>query len=137
LILAPMITAVVVGAFLTIWVLHRQRRFGSPLAWLASIAGFTFIGTAASTFMQLTIDATLVNVGMEALLTLIFAVIPLILGILTVRLALQNKPVTIRKRIYLAILGAAALFIWAGYIIGPLLALISSVMPSKLHHRDR
>lgn len=119
LILAPMVTAVVVGVVFSGWVLRRQCRLGSPLAWLAAIAGFTFIGTAASTFMQLIIDATLINPDGEAVITLIFAIVPLILGLLTVRLALQDKPITLRRRIYLVILGVAALFIWAGYIVGP------------------
>ena len=135
LILAPMIASVAVGVVFTGWVLHRQRRRSSPFTWFAAVAGFSFIGTAASTFMQLAIDATLVNVGVEALLTLIFAVIPLVLGLLTVRLALQDKPVTVRRRIYLVVLGVAALFIWAGYIVGPALAIAASVMPSLLHRR--
>jgi hypothetical protein len=135
LILAPMIVSVAVGVVFTAWVLYRQRRLSSPLAWLAAVAGFSFIGTAASTFMQLAIDATVVNVGVEALLTFIFAVIPLILGVLTVRLALQNKPITLRHRVYLVVLGVAALFIWAGYIVGPALAIAASVMPSVLHRR--
>jgi MFS family permease len=135
LILAPMITAIVIGVLLTGWVLRRQCRLASPLAWLAAVAGFTFIGTAASTFMQLIIDAALVSVGVEAVLTLIFAVVPLILGVLTVRLALQDKPFTVRRRVYLVVLGVAALFIWAGYIFGPALAIAASVMPVSLRRR--
>jgi hypothetical protein len=135
LILAPMIVSVAVGVVFTAWVLYGQRRLYSPLAWLAAVAGFSFIGTAASTFMQLAIDATVVNVGVEALLTFIFAVIPLSLGVLTVRLALQNKPITLRHRVYLVVLGVAALFIWSGYIVGPALAIAASVMPSVLHRR--
>jgi MFS family permease len=135
LILAPMITAIVIGVLLTGWVLRRQCRLASPLAWLAAVAGFTFIGTAASTFMQLIIDAALVSVGVEAVLTLIFAVVPLILGVLTVRLALQDKPFTVRRRVYLVVLGVAALFIWAGYIVGPALAIAASVMPVSLRRR--
>jgi hypothetical protein len=85
--------------------------------------------------MQLAIDATMVTVGIEALLTLIFAIIPLVFGVLTVRLALQDKPVTLRRRIYLVVLGVAALFIWTGYIVGPALAIAASVMPVLLHRR--
>jgi hypothetical protein len=133
LILAPMIIAIIAGVLFTGWVLRHQRRLGSPLSWLAAIAGFTFIGTAASTFMQLIIDTTLVNGGAEVVITLIFALIPLLLGLLTVRLALQDKPVTRRRRIYLVVLGVAALFIWAGYIVGPALAVAASVMPALLH----
>jgi hypothetical protein len=119
-----MIASLAVGVVFTGWVLYGQRRLSSPLAWLAAIAGFTFIGTAASTFMQLAIDATVVHVGVEALLTIIFAVIPLVLGMLTVRLALQDKPMTVQRRVFLVMLGATALFMWAGYIVDPLWRLL-------------
>jgi hypothetical protein len=137
LILAPMAAALAVGVIFTGWVLRRQRWLSSPFAWLAAIAGFSFIGTAAMTLMQLIIAATLVEVGLGAILTVVFAVIPLVLGVLTVRLALSGKPVTVRQRVYLAVLGVGALVFWAGYIVGPALAIASSVMPTMIHRRNR
>jgi hypothetical protein len=51
----------------------------------------------------------------------------------TLRIALKNiSKVTMRKRIYFIILGVAALFIWAGLIIGPILAIIAALMPTKI-----
>ncbi len=133
IVLAPMITTMIIGIILVVWQQRRQHDLVNPMAWLASIAGLTFLGTAASTLFQLAFCATHVSVGLEVLITLIFAIVPLIIGVLTLRLALSNSQVSsTRKRIYLVILGVAALFIWAGLIIGPILAFASALIPTKL-----
>jgi hypothetical protein len=70
--------------------------------------------------------------GAEALITLIFAIIPLAIGLIAIRLSLKDgHKASVKKRIYYVILGVAALFMWAGFIIGPILAIVSSIMPSN------
>lgn len=140
LILAPMITTVVIGIILVAWRQKRKRDLDNPMAWLASIAGLTFLGTSASTFYQLIFCATQVSVGLEVIITLVFAIIPLIIGALTLRLALrQSQSRSIRKRVYFVILGVAALFSWAGLIIGPILAFAAALMPTRIKrsHREK
>lgn len=133
LVLAPMIITVVVGLALFVWRQRKLYNLGNPMVWLAGIAGLTFIGTAASTFFQLMFGVTQVSVGAEVIITFIFAIIPLILGLVTLRLALRsNQGATLRKRIYFVILGVAALFIWAGLIIGPALAIVAALLPTRL-----
>jgi hypothetical protein len=132
LILAPMLATLIVGLSLVAWKQHKRSDLANPMVWLASIAGLTFVGTAASTFFQLIYDATKVSVGIEAIITVIFAVIPLLIGLATLRIALKNsKKANLQKRIYFVVLGVAALFIWAGFIIGPVLAIIASIMPTR------
>jgi hypothetical protein len=41
----------------------------------------------------------------------------------------------VKRRICYVILGLAALFMWAGLIIGPALAILASVMPTNLRMR--
>jgi hypothetical protein len=133
LILAPMIITVIVGIVLVALRQRKQCDLANPMALLASLAGLTFIGTAASTLYQMVFCAMQVSTGSEVIITLVFAVIPLILGILTLRLALKNSQTSYkRKRIYFVVLGLAALFIWAGYFIGPILAIVSALMPTKI-----
>ncbi len=135
LVLAPMIITILIGILFVSWRQRKQHDLANPMAWLASIAGLTFLGTAASTFFQLAFCANHVSVGFEVIITLIFATIPLIIGLLTLRLALRNNQVSsIRKRVYFVILGVAALFIWSGFIIGPILAFASALMPTRLRH---
>jgi hypothetical protein len=133
LILTPMIVALVVGITLVAWRLRRQCNLANPMVWMGAIAGLMFIGTAATTLYQLVAAATKVSVGIEAVITLIFAIIPLALGFIALRLSVKNsQKASIRKRIYFVILGVAALFIWAGLIIGPMLVIITALMPTNL-----
>jgi hypothetical protein len=91
------------------------------------------MGTAATTLYQMLAAATRVAVGAEALITLIFAIVPLAIGLVTLRLSIKDSnKASVKKRIYYIILGFAALFIWAGLIIGPILAILATVMPTNL-----
>jgi hypothetical protein len=133
LILAPMIIALIIGIILITWRFKKKGNLANPMAWLGAIAGLTFIGTAATTFYQMLAAATHVAVGVEALITLIFAIVPLAIGLATLRLSVKDTDKAgVRKRIYYVILGFAALFMWAGLIIGPTLAIVASVMPTNL-----
>jgi hypothetical protein len=136
LILTPMITTLIVGVILVAWQLRRRCDLANPMAWLGAITGLTFIGTAATTIGELISCATKVSVGVEAVITLIFALVPLALGLFALRLSIKNsQKATLRKRIYFVILGVAALFMWAGLIIGPILAIITAVMPTILRKK--
>jgi hypothetical protein len=133
LILTPMITTLVIGIILVIWLLRKHSNLANPVAWLGAIAGLTFIGTAATTLHQMLAAATHVAVGAEALITLIFAIVPSAIGLVTLRLSIKDTDKAgVKKRIYYVILGFAALFMWAGLIIGPTLAIVASVMPTSL-----
>ncbi len=132
LILAPMVITLIVGVILVFWRQSKKNDLANPVSWLAAVAGLTFLGTAALTFYQLVFCAIQVSPGIEAIITFVFAIIPLIIGFLTLRLALRtSQTVSIRKRVYFVILGGAALFIWAGLIIGPILAFAAALMPTK------
>jgi len=64
-------------------------------------------------------------------LTLLFALMPAALGIAVLRIELMAKKIDAGTGIYLAILGVLALFAWAGLLIGPALALITSIIPAR------
>ena len=136
LILTPMITTLFIGIILVAWQLKKRCDLANPMAWLGAIAGLTFIGTAATTLGELIFCATKVSVGVEAVITLIFVLFPLAFGLVTIRLSIKNsQKAPLRKRIYFVILGVAALFIWAGLIVGPILAIITAVMPTSLRKK--
>ena len=136
LILTPMIVALIVGIIVITWRFKKRGNLANPMAWLGAVAGFTFIGTAATTLYQMLAAATRVALGAEALITLIFAIVPLAIGLVTLRLAIKdNDKASVKRRIYYVILGLAALFMWAGLIIGPILAILASVMPTNLRMR--
>jgi hypothetical protein len=131
-IFAPMITTLIVGIILLTWKLRKEEALSNIMAWVGAVAGITFIGTAATTLFQMLAAATQVALGAEAILTVIFVIIPFVLGLLTLRVALKNiDKATVKKRVYFVILGVAALFAWAGLIVGPVLAIAASLMPTK------
>lgn len=133
LILAPMLATLIVGVIAVVWKQRRQNNITNPMAWLASLAGLTFIGTAASTIFQLLFGATQVKVSADIIVTIIFAIIPLLLGLATLRISLEkDQKANLRKRLYFVVLGVAALFIWAGLIIGPILAVVAALMPNRI-----
>jgi hypothetical protein len=138
LILAPMIATLIVGVSLVTWRFKKQFSLANPQAWLGAIAGLTFIGTAATTLYQMLSAATLVAIGSEAVITLIFAIVPLAIGLVALRLSVKNSDKTNwKKRIYYVVLGVAALFMWAGLIIGPILAIVASIMPTSLKKKQQ
>jgi hypothetical protein len=133
LIFAPMLATLIVGLIFVGWRQRKQCDLANPMVWFAAVAGLTFVGTAASTFFQLLFGATQVSVGLDLVITIVFASIPLILGLATLRIALKNSSeATMRKRIYFIVLGVAALLIWAGLIAGPILAIVAALMPTKI-----
>ena len=137
LILAPMIAALILGIILVTWRLRKQGSLANPMAWLGAEAGLTFIGTAATTLYQMFTAATHVTLGAEALITLIFAIVPLAIGLVTLRLSIKDSfKTSVKKRVYYVILGLAALFMWAGLIIGPILAIAASIMPTNLKKKQ-
>jgi hypothetical protein len=105
------------------------RRPRSAFSWAGSIAGLLYIGTGISMLVQMGI--ALANAGPGAMwgLTLVFALLPIILGVATVWLAVRT-PVTRINRVTMAMLGILGLVVWAGLIIGPVIALVASVIPS-------
>lgn len=137
LVLTPMMAAIIVGIILITWRFKKKCNLANPMSWLGAIAGLTFIGTAATTLYQMLAAVTRVAVGAEVLITLIFAIVPLAIGLVTLRLSVKDSDKeSVKKRIYYVILGVVALFMWAGLIIGPILAILASVMPTNLKKKE-
>ena len=133
LVLTPMISTLVIGIILVIGRFKKQNNLTNPMAWLGAIAGLTFIGTAATTLFQMIASATHVAIGADVLVTIIFTIFPLAIGLVTLRFSVKGSDkVNVKKRAYLVVLGVAALFIWAGLLIGPVLAIVASAMPTSL-----
>jgi hypothetical protein len=126
LILAPMIAVLAIGTVL----LLRRRRALSLFALAGAAAGLLFIGSGAMTLMQMAIAAAGTDPGAAILLTLVFALIAILLGILALRVAFRERIGT-GERIVMVALGALALVTWAGLVIGPVLALTAAIVPVR------
>ncbi len=133
LIFAPMTATAAIGFLLMVW--RWRTRFSNKgfFGWMGVFAGLLFFGSGASVLFQLALKLTQTAASFEVVVTIVFALLPIILGAVALRLCLgAEEKVDLRKRIYLAIVGIVALFAWAGLLIGPALALIASFLPSRI-----
>ena len=124
LILIPYLLAGII-ALLFFW--RGSRRTSFCLAGLLS--GFLFLATSASVFNQMVFSLTRAPLGPEVYITLAIGVFHALLGVASIRLA--RGEAGILQRALLAVIGTIALLAGSGLIIGPLLAMAASFLPSR------
>jgi hypothetical protein len=130
-VLAPLYLVVIVGLGILIMRSDLHASLRSPFTLLGALAGLIFIGTGAYTLAQMLLAISRSSVESEAIITLVLVLVPIILGILALRVALRRREQTgIGPRAAIAILGIIALFAWTGLYVGPALALLASIMPA-------
>lgn len=127
-ILAPLAAVVAVGAVRIAW---RRRGALSAFGLTAALAGLLYIGSGAMTLTQLVIALRGPPLTAAALVTLIIALIPILLGALMLAVALRRSAVSRTDRIVVAVLGILGLATWAGVLVGPVLAVIAAVLPGS------
>ncbi len=130
LIFVPMVVVFLVGSF-GMYLLRREpfNRIGL-VHMFALLSGLLFMSTAANTIIQMLISISQAGLVAEVLVTLIFIAAPLLLGLVAIRMALSGKtPWTIRRRIGLFAIGLVGLVVWGGLLVGPIIAMVGSVMP--------
>ncbi len=132
LIFAPMAATVAAGLALVVWRWRNQGLLKAPSGWVGALAGLLYLGSGATVLFQMAFSLTRAPAGAGVALTIVFALMPILLGIGILRIALSSRrKMDTRTRAYLAILGTLGFFAWAGLLVGPALALVASVLPSK------
>ncbi len=129
LILAPVLVTLVIGLALLIW--KRPTPLRGFFSGIGVLAGLLYLGSGFMMLTQMILALTTASPDVGVVLTAIFIVIPILLALAIFRLAIYRKQITVRVRIFMAILGVLGLFAWAGLLIGPVLALVGSLVPSK------
>lgn len=118
-----------------IGLLLRRRAQGKHMGlavWMSAIAGLLFIGSGVTIAFQGAAALTVSEADALVAVTGFLASLPVVLGVLTLRLALLHPDGwTLRSRIYLAFLGLLAVVFWAGWLIGPALAVASAVLAPR------
>ncbi len=124
---ALLVTGVGLGGLL------RRHRSGHRLdatGWAGAAAGLLFLGTGATVASQMVFAIGQSALEPFVLVTLTFATLPMVLGLLSLRLVLRNVGRwTRRSRIYLILIGAGAVVAWAGFVVGPMLAVSAAFLP--------
>ncbi|MFB0514533.1 MAG: hypothetical protein ACETVQ_03045 [Candidatus Bathyarchaeia archaeon] len=130
-ILAPLIVTLVIG--FAILVLKRPITLRTLFGGIGVFAGLLYLGSGFMTLTQMILALTTAAADLSAVLTAVFIIIPILLAIAIFRLTINRKQITYRSRVFVAIIGVLGLFAWAGLIVGPFLALLTSLLPIKLH----
>jgi hypothetical protein len=128
-ILAPFFAIIILGLLL---IARRERdtRIKKPLFfWLATIAGLCYLGGACIVLVQMVRALMVTGPSAGVIITLIFALIPLLLGIWALRIARSTSPQSKKDRLSLLIIGLLGLLFWAGFIIGPVITFIAALVP--------
>ena len=127
-----LLPVVVIPALCLIFLWKRNWKAKTLFEWTGIMAGFLFIGTGFSVIFQMVLALSRTSLAQEVAITVILAFFPILLGIVVIRIIMQNRErIDVRKRVYLAMLGIFALFVWAGFLVGPVLAMLASVMPAR------
>lgn len=140
-IFAPMLSILVIGVAFLFWQFNKGFLvLQSPFGWIGSFIGFLYLGSGAIILTQMAIALSRTDLTSSVIITIVFALLPLIAGLATLRVAMQARgKIEIKTRVKMAILGIVGFFIWAGLVIGPFLAIVVSLLPSvtKTHSAGR
>lgn len=112
------------AALLFFW--RSKRRTSFSLA--GHLAGFLFLATASLVFSQMVFSLTRAPFGSEVYITLLIGAFHALLGVAAIRLA--RGEAGILQRALLAVIGTLALLAGSGLLMGPVLAMASSFLPS-------
>jgi hypothetical protein len=136
-VLAPCIALVLLGGALLLWQQRRRGIHRSLFSWCAILAGLLYLGGASITFTQMVRALSQTGFSPSCVVTLIFAAIPIALGVWALRAGFSaERPLTVSRRASMAVIGMFGLLFWAGFIIGPVIAFIAAVVPEKPKRKD-
>ena len=131
-ILAPFLAVLILGFIL---IARQKNDMGgkkSLFFWLAASTGLCYLGGSSITLVQMVRALMVTGFSSGVVLTLIFAMIPTLLGIWALRVARLTSPHSQKDRLFLGIIGLLGLVFWAGLIIGPVIAFLAAVLPERL-----
>ncbi len=126
----PLILTIAIGGI----ILYRRSGQGkAPKAiskWAAAVAGLSFLGTAVGILYQMILAMIVTGLAVEAVFTLIFVAIGVVLSVPTLLYGIREKPaLTMGRRLALVLIGTLALVGWAGFLLGTALAILAAVVP--------
>jgi hypothetical protein len=128
---APYFVVILAGIGLMAWGQKRGERSRTIRAWVASLGGLLYISSGFSTINQMFWVFSFTGYSPESAITMLFASIPILLGIGALWIGRPGVMVTTRGRVSLVIIAGLGLVAWAGLIIGPVLVLLAVILPEN------
>ena len=134
---APMIL-IVIGGLVLIGIYRKQLGvYQDPVRYMIVISGLLYLGGAAMTALQIIHAVQVTGYTNEVILTLMFIAGPIILGIFGIMEGIRQPRLDslLKSGIKMVVIGVLGLLVWAGLIIGPVLALVSGILILAKHFR--
>jgi hypothetical protein len=130
MILVPMIIPLLLGLGL-IYVRQRPTLSKEYMpSFFGMTAGLLFLGSGVSIFSQMIYALLSAPPNWTVIASIIFGSLPIILGLALIRIVQSETWTQSKKRgVYLVVLGILGLFVWAGLLIGPALAILAGLVP--------
>lgn len=132
MIFVPMLTVLILIGLYVFW---KRRIIFSGICYLQYfeiVAGAMITGTGMMTLTQLAMTAMTTPLDGLVGVTIFFIISQSVIGLVLVRKGLSaNRKVSRWDRLVLVFLGLISIAIWAGYVIGLLLAIIGALLPAK------
>src|SRR5690606_16344616 len=100
----------------------------SPFSLAGTLAGFLFLGTSSLVLTQMIYSLTRASFGPEVYITMVIILFHALLGVASIRLA--RGEAGILQRSLLAVIGTVALLGGSGMILGPILGIAASFLPT-------
>ncbi len=132
LIFAPMVSVLGIGFAWTGWEYYNKGEGpDNAKEWGLLTSSLLYLGSGAMIVMQMIIAVSKSNPGLAVIVTIIFALSPLILGYKLWQRSLDFKKPEKWDRVKVIIYGLLGFLVWAGIVIGPIIAVISGFLPSR------
>lgn len=135
-IMGPAVGAIVVGLGVVAW--FQRRRVGemTVFQWTSSIAGLFILAWAAIVVYQMLRALDRSGWSAAAVVTMGFVAGSLAMGVYAYLPAFRGPVVPDQgRRVGMLVVGALALFLYTGLYVGPVLAVISALLPTGLATR--
>jgi hypothetical protein len=107
--------------------LHAKK---NALTWVGITGSLLYVASGVSILYEMMIALLTAPFSLQVLVTIIFVLIPLLLGMAAFRIVLSNDWDKNRGKILkLLIIGVAGPFAWAGLLAGPVMLLLVALVP--------
>lgn len=109
---------------------RRRQELGidnDALTWTGVIAGLLFMGSGFALVFQMIWALLQVPTNSQVIITVLFALFPVLIGIVTLRTLRSGWKNDTKAILTLALLSGFAILAWAGLLIGPVLLLMVSI----------